>query len=396
MRGLQSKALAFVLLCGTPLWAEEATLSAGEEVAVVLTRTDSIPPEVQEASDPYFEGYVQALVDMHYAEYRVAVLVKNRNVWLANLPNNKLISNSIVSFVKDVPGVKEVHVLNGVPPEDSDLRDKYVKRPQISGIWFPQMTELFQPLVADPRQATYAVGWRSGDRVCGCKAVDISLGDDFPIYRWLDLFLGGDLQIGIDAGIWSVFNMDPYPDIAGGSELVNTDFYVGVPLTYARDAWSFRFRGYHISGHLGDEFLVNHPGFVRVNPSIEAIDLFASYQATDEIRIYAGQGVYVHSDPSFKWKPLYIEYGTEVRFLGSKFHKQKLYGTCFIALNWRNLQQLDWNFDGTYLFGYEFSKLQGIGRKIRFFIEYHHGYSLEGQFAKERTRYFEYNLSYGF
>jgi hypothetical protein len=190
--------------------------------------------------------------------------------------------------------------------------------------------------------------------------------------------------------------MDPYPDIAGGSELVNTDFYVGVPLTYARDAWSFRFRGYHISGHLGDEFLVNHPGFVRVNPSIEAIDLFASYQATDEIRIYAGQGVYVHSDPSFKWKPLYIEYGTEVRFLGSKFHKQKLYGTCFIALNWRNLQQLDWNFDGTYLFGYEFSKLQGIGRKIRFFIEYHHGYSLEGQFAKERTRYFEYNLSYGF
>jgi hypothetical protein len=60
------------------------------------------------------------------------------------------------------------------------------------------------------------------------------------------------------------------------------------------------------------------------------------------------------------------------------------------------MQELDWNFDGTYRAGYEFSKLQGIGRKFRFYIEYHHGYSYEGQFSKERTHYMQYNLSYGF
>lgn len=394
MRSIQCGAVALFVLSAFFAHAQED--APPSEVAVVLTRSDSIPQGVEHAPDAYFEGYLQALVDMNYAEYRVVVIAKDHVVWLANLPSNELYSNSIVSFIKDVPGVKEVHVLNGVPPSDEELREKYVQRPQISGIWFPQMTELFLPLIADPRAATYSLGYRAGDRVIGTKTVGVSLGDDFAIYRWLDLFWGGDLQIGIEAGIWSVFNMDPHPDIAGGTELVNTDFYVGIPLTYAAGKWSFRLRGYHISGHLGDEFLVNHPGFHRVNPSIEAVDFFTSYQATDGVRVFVGPGAYVHSDPSYKWKPLYIEYGTEVRFFGSKFFSQKLFGTFFIALFWRNLEQLDYNFDGTYRFGYEFSKMQGIGRKFRFYAGYHHGYSLEGQFAKERTHYGEFNLNYGF
>jgi hypothetical protein len=375
-------------------WADEPSPN---DVAVVLTRTDSIPHEVQEATDPYFEGYIQALVDMHYAEYRVVVMVKHHNVWLSNMPGNKMIANSIVSFVKDIPGVKEVHVLNGVPPEDAELRRKYVERPKISGIWFPQMTELFLPLIADPRAATYSLGWRSGDHVVGCKAVGVSLGDDFPIYRWLDVLWGGDLQIGIEAAIWSVFNMDPHPNYANGSaSLVNTDFYGGIPISYARGPWSFRLRGYHISGHLGDEYMIDHPGVKRLNPSIEAVDFFISYQATEALRVFVGPGAYVHSDPTFRWKPIYLEYGAELRFFGSKFLKQRLYGTCFLAFLWRNLEQLDYNFDGTYRAGYEFSKLQGIGRKFRLYVGYHHGYSLEGQFAKERTHYFEYNMNYGF
>lgn len=395
MRNLQSGALALFCLLSLFGHAEEKGASK-EEVAIFLSRSDSIPTEVEHMPDSYFEGYVQSLVDMHFSEYRVIVIVKDREVWLANLPKNQLVANSMMSFVRDVPGVKSVHMLDGVPPEKAEIREKYVNRPQLNGIWFPQMTEIFLPLVADPRQVSYTIGYRFGDKVCGKQAVDISLGDDFPIYRWLDVFWGGDLQVGIEAGIWSVFNMDPSPNIGGGTELVNTDFYVGIPVSFATGKWSFRGRVYHISGHLGDEYMVNNPGVTRLNPSIEAIDFFTSYQATEGVRLYVGPGAYVHSDPTFRWKPMYIEYGTELRFLGCKFYKQRLYGTCLIAMNWRNSQQLNWYFDGTYLIGYEFSKLQGIGRKFRFYLEYHHGYSLEGQFAKERTQYGELNLSYGF
>lgn len=410
MRALQCGTLVLSCFLGSYAFTEQERLQENE-VAIVLSRADSIPQEIHTATDPYFEGYIQALVDMHYSEYRVVVIVKDKDVWLANLPANELISRSIMSFVKDIPGVKEVHKLNGVPPEDEELREKYVERPQIRGVWFPQMTELFQPLIADPRNVTYALGYRNGDKtkvagqkIFGDKAVDISLGDDFAIYRWIDVF-HGDLQIGVEAGIWSVFNMDPKPKRESGTELVNTDFYFGIPLTYARDRWSYRLRAYHISSHLGDEFLFNHPEYVatgskyptrRVNPSIEAVDFAISYQASEAIRVYAFPGAIVHSDETFKWKPMYIQYGTEARFLGSKFYKQKLYGTLFIALHFRNYQELDWNFDGTYRGGYEFSKLQGIGRKVRFYVEYHHGYSLEGQFSKNRTHYMQYNLNYGF
>jgi hypothetical protein len=392
MRWISCSLVALSLL--NVAFASEETKEG--EIALFMTRGDSLPLEVKNVTDPYFEGYLQALVDMHYSEYKVIVIVKDRKVWLSNLPSNKMIANSIVAFVKDVNGVQDVYVLEGVSSAEAELRDKYVRRPQIQGVWFPQMTELFQPLVADPRNVTYILGWRSGDRVCGNKAINISLGDDFAIYRWLDVLWHGDIQIGIESGIWSVFNMNPHPNIGTGTELVNTDFYAGIPITYAHDKWSFRLRGYHISGHLGDEYMVNHPNVVRVNPSIEAVDFFASYQATDALRVYVGPGAYVHSDPTYKWKPLYIEYGTEVRFAGHKFYYQKLHGTLFLAMHWRNLEQLDWNFDGTYRAGYEFSKLQGIGRKLRFFIGYHHGYSLEGQFAKERTHYMEYDLNYGF
>jgi len=396
MRSIQCGALVLSVLLNLQAFGEEEVPPSEVAGAIILTRTDALPKELESASDSYFEGYIQALIDMHFAEYCIVVIVKNRCVWLANLPKNCLTANSIAAFVRDVPGVCEVIVLDGVPPEDAELREKYVNRPTINGIWFPQTTELFQPLIAGPRQVGYSLGYRSGDQVCGNKCGAFSLGDDFPIYRWLDLFWDGDMQIGIEAGIWSVFNFHPHHDIAGGTELVNTDFYVGIPLTYARGKWSFRYRIYHISGHLGDEFLINHPGFDRVNPSVEGTDLYVSYQATDAIRFYVGPGVYVHSDPSYKWKPMYIEYGTEARFLSHKFYCQRLYGTCFIALDWRNFQELDWNFDGTYIGGYEFSKLQGIGRKFRVYIGFHHGYSVEGQFAKERTHYMEYNFSYGY
>ncbi len=48
------------------------------------------------------------------------------------------------------------------------------------------------------------------------------------------------------------------------------------------------------------------------------------------------------------------------------------------------------------MLGYELSKLQGVGRKMRVYVEYHHGYSFEGQFFNERVTYGEVGVSWGF
>ncbi|NGX29175.1 MAG: hypothetical protein K940chlam4_00001 [Candidatus Anoxychlamydiales bacterium] len=365
---------------------------------VALNRSDNIPNEnIEGADDQYFEGYLQALVDMHFYEYKVVVIVKERNVWLSNVPKNALMASSIVSFLKDVPGVKRVVVINGVPPEELEAREKYVMRPKVNGIWFPQATVLFQPMLANPRQVIYSIGYRGGDSVAGKTAVPVSLGDDFPIFRWLDVFRWhADVQIGVEAGIWSVFNMNPKPNIGGGTALFNTDYYGGIPLVYSINKWAWRLRLYHISSHLGDEFLVNNPGFDRKNPSFEAVDLFFQYQAYEQLRLYAGAGVILHSDGTFPMKHGYIEYGFEASFWGSKIYYHNLYGTFFVATYFRNWQLNDFHLDGTYLLGYEWSKLQGVGRKIRIFGEYHHGYSPDGQFMNKRDSYWSVKLAYGF
>ena len=367
----------------------------------ILSRADNLPVETfEDATDPYLEGYIQALIDIHYYEYRVLVSVKNHHVFLSNLPKNSLIANSIISFVRDLPGVASVKVVDKLSKAEIASRAKYVEQPSVKGIWFPQSTVLFQPLIADPREPTYSVEATFGDKVIGRKAVVVSFGDDFPIFRWLNVFYWqGDMQIGIQGGAWAVFNFYHVPARNDGNcELVNTDYMGAIPLTYAFDNWSFRMRFYHISGHLGDELIVDHPSFLhkRVNPSFEALDFMTSYQFTQGVRGYFGPGVILHSDRSFKLKPLYVMYGSELRFFGKKMHYHRLYGTPFLALHLENWQQHHWNFDLFLKLGYEISKLQGVGRKMRVYANYHVGYSYEGQFFNERTQYGGVGLSWGF
>ncbi len=402
------------LLSCLPVWGdvaapEEECVATLDDVlfrqnrhAGKLVVSDVLPEEdFENANDVYLEAYIQALLDTYYYEHNVIVSVKNHRVYLYNLPKNAMIARSIVSFVKELPGVLEVHVEKEIPPEELEAREKYVEFPRVSGIWFPQSTVLFQPLVADPRQPQYSVAYRGADRVIGKVAAAVDLGDEFPIFRWRDVWWGrGDLQIGLEAGIFAVFSYVDIPphESDESCELVNTDYWVGIPLSYAYNEWSYRLRLYHISSHLGDEFLVNHPEFIanRKNPSFEAIDLFTSYQISSNLRGYAGAGVVVHSDESFKLKPLYVEYGFELRLFGQRFEYHRLFGTPFLAIHTENWQQRHWDIDVTVMAGYELSKLQGVGRKLRMFAEYHAGFSYEGQFFNERVKYWEAGFYWGF
>ena len=149
--------LAIYLLCYS-LSADDIIAQIDNEV---LTRTDNLPVEtLAGASDSYLEGYIQALIDVHYYEYQVAVIVKDHKVQLANLPHNDLLAKSIIAFVKDLPGVAEVEVVH-LSKKELERTKQYVEQPRVGGVWFPQSTILFAPLVADPRQPVTPrrLGW---------------------------------------------------------------------------------------------------------------------------------------------------------------------------------------------------------------------------------------------
>lgn len=262
------------------------------------------------------------------------------------------------------------------------------------GIWLPEDPPLFRPFMADPRQVTYSVGWRFNDNAMTKNNIDVSYGDTCAIYRWLDVWpWHGQLQIELEGALWAIFN-----PCAESAPLMNADYYCCIPITYAIDRWQFRLRGFHISSHIGDEFLLNHPGFDRRNPSAEYLDFFISHDLTEEIRIYAGLGWIVAQDKSFKFSPFYSAIGAELRLLSWGFldSKDVLYGCPIFGMYFRQSADFSRHIDATYVLGYEFGKLCGLFRRLRFFAEYHDGYSLEGQFYKTPTDYFSVRLTYGF
>lgn len=262
------------------------------------------------------------------------------------------------------------------------------------GIIMPECPVLFKPLMADPRQICYSAGWRFDDWVFVKNVIDVSYFDSFPIYRYCNLFFCGDaIQVDLEGCLWAIF--DPLHE---SSPLINADYYVGVPITYRYGPFSWRLRVYHISSHIGDEFLLNHPKFCRLNPSAEYMELCLSYQITPQLRVYGGAGVVLQRDTSFPFKRFYFEYGAETYFPFWQFYSipDSLSGAPFFAMNFRRRQDNDFRHDATYVLGYELAKHNGLCRKLRFFLEYHQGFSVEGQFARCKTNYLALRATYGF
>ncbi len=382
--------------------------------SVPRTRADNIPQtHVADMGDEYLTGYIQALVDMSYYEFEVRTIVRGGVVFVFNLPNNALIANSILCFIYDIPCVNCIQRVNCCPDDfivaleqydtaaaqDIAISQAYLgmcktqaDRCSIRGIWLPQNTVLFPPLIADPRQVTNGAALRFNDNVIGKHVGAVSFGDDFIFLRLKDLlYWHGDMDLGIEAGIFAVFDLD-HPEAC----MFNTDFYVAALMSYAFDRWAFRFRLWHMSSHVGDEFLICNPGFDRRNLSDEGIDGFVSYQLGRAVRLYGGLGYIFDRDKEFPEHPFYFEFGAEVRAFGGRDRFNKLYVQPFLAMNFRSWEEHGYDLDQTYALGVEWSKIQGIGRKFRLFGEYHNGFSKEGQFCRQRADYVALKVTYGF
>src|SRR3989454_12545257 len=93
------------------------------------------------------------------------------------------------------------------------------------------------------------------------------------------------------AGVFSQFNMQ-----SATNDLINTDYLVGLPLTYRHGSWATRFRLYHQSSHLGDEYLL-HTNAQRVDLTFEAAELLVSKEIA-QWRVCGGGGDNVLPSPA--------------------------------------------------------------------------------------------------
>ncbi len=344
--------------------------------------------------DTYLQAYIQGCLDSKFPGSGVIVMARNGNILLTNLPEDKERAGHIESYVNKFVANSLLHDVVGlnVVEQHTENNKEAVKSSGHNGMWLPQSTVLYPTEVANPRSVSFSGGIRLRDSVAGKVCTPVSFGDQFPLYRWSNVDIWtkkGDMQLEIEGAVFAIFNQTEY-----SSPLINADYYIAVPVTYAYDEWAHRVRLYHISSHLGDEYLKRRHHARRLNKSYEAIDYAVAYNITKQIRLYASPGVIVHSDSEMHLKPLYAQYGMEVR-VGRHDWKQ-LYGTPFLAMHFENWQDNDWKIDATFALGYEWGKINGMGKKIRVSVEYHNGFCDAGQFSRIRDDYVQFRIAYGF
>lgn len=261
-------------------------------------------------------------------------------------------------------------------------------------VWLPEGPPLFRHFQADPRQMTFSAGWRFNDDIFHENTGPVSFGDNIAIARWYNPFgQCGVFQFEVEGCVWAIFKQT-----AESAPLVNADYYIAFPFVYRNGCWGYRVRFYHISSHIGDEFLLSNPNFDRRNASSEFMDFYVSYDPCRTLRFFGGIGAIVRSDESFRRKEIYLEYGAEAEFpqWGFYHERSRLIGEPFIAAHIRHAAEHRYRFDHTYVAGYQFGKRCGSERKVRIFAEYHKGFSAEGQFCVLKTDYITLRVSYGY
>lgn len=262
-------------------------------------------------------------------------------------------------------------------PESGEPRDR---------LWFLPEGELFDPLLADPDWPRFSAEyqWRLGsDEFKRVGAV--SFGESLALvrsrqYEW------GEWEFGLHA------NMDAIFDMAEKSfDLSNEDYVFGLTWSVLTRGVTTQLRVYHLSSHLGDEYLIANNAFERNHVSLEAIDLLVSYEPFEWLRIYGGIGALINPNPSFD--PMTTEFGVEVVSTMS-FASGRL--TPIAGMDIQINQQNDWIPDVAMIAGLRLAQPGNDVRRIEFVARYYNGRSPEGQFFREKIESLGLGFRLGF
>ncbi len=350
--------------------------------AVLSSSLNSSTVAASRPDDRYLAGYAAAILEMRFGLTRGDLPVENGKLALDPTELEGHNVEEVLASLDTIEGleVTVAEALTGASDAPTPVAEATL--PTTAG-WLPK-TVLFEPLIADPRWPHFSgtVQFYQDDDELGTVGA-ANFGAALPFYGWRGM--GLDWQVGLHAGVFSIFDLN-----ASSSDLVNSDFLAGVPLDARYGTVSAQLRIFHQSSHLGDEFLLRNR-VDRINLSYEAVDLKLSLKPLDWLRVYAGGGAIIRSEPDLDtWT---AQGGVEITGPGPIFHPL-LYPV--LALDVQSSEEADWTVDYSARAGLEVRSEWLGSRRLQVLLEYYNGSSPNGQFFERGIEYFGPGLHFYF
>lgn len=246
---------------------------------------------------------------------------------------------------------------------------------------FPEADQVFSRLLADPRRVQTSARYY---RLQGRNIGDVVLGNTWGLLRWTK----GDVSVqwNIEGMAYSRFK------VAGGvNEFETVDFFLNLPLDVRRGPFSGQAVLFHLSSHLGDDY-IRRTGDAGFRYSVEGLRLLGAVEPLPLLRLYAGPTFLLHTVPgqtsgSMQW-------GFELRSPElRRLTREPFYA--YLAQDFQAKGQTDWNVNSNTEIGVRLAFDQVI-RSMRVFTSYFEGHSPFGQFFRIREHYWSLGISFDF
>jgi hypothetical protein len=124
-------------------------------------------------------------------------------------------------------------------------------------------------------------------------------------------------------------------DIPNDVDVSSVDFRAGIPITFGWGRHRTRLGYYHLSSHLGDEFLLKNPDYDRLNYARDVLYIGHAIYLTPEWRIYGQAGWAFYTDVSQPWE---FQFGVEYAPAGAT----GIHGAPFFAVNGHLREEVDY------------------------------------------------------
>lgn len=164
-----------------------------------------------------------------------------------------------------------------------------------------------------------------------------------------------------------------------------TDYRVGIQWTKRTGPIAYKAGYYHISSHVGDEFLLANPGFNRINYVRDSLVFGVTRDVTPDVQVYGEFGYALGADGGAE--PVEVQFGAQyvpVRETG-------LRGAPFAAANVHLRQEVDFGGGINLMTGWGWRNAES-GRLLRVGLQYYNGKSIQYEFFDERQQMFGYGI----